>query len=376
MDGHSAYPHPEPAAREGSRDEMQLPPGGNAEGGQTLVAKFEVEDGLRHQRQHQHHQRQRHQQQQQQQNASAPRPTNTPSAPPPGKSSPGRTVDRLAHKLSRHNLQQLNRANHGQLQAQPTPSSPGLSGLPELPCFQPSAEPDVNDQSQRHLSAVPLNGHISPWVPVWLQDIGEPIEVDDEFLEKPDDMALDVKQSQEAKGLVRAGLTSTRAVDPRLEDMVASGTQCNVHAEPRPTSTPLQRTPRLVPSARPPFIEPDPDCAMPMPDLEVDENAEETSDATRDWVALPEGAISLRYASGPAGIRKYSVGGVALRYQLSADAAMRCANVVRSRPRMRKRTKTRHGSAPSPAVTSAVASPDVSPSALSPALPLSFPPPP
>jgi hypothetical protein len=105
---------------------------------------------------------------------------------------------------------------------------------------------------------------------------------------------------------------------------------------------------------------------MPSPDLDAD-------DADAGGVAEPPGdladeGISLRYASGPGGIRKYTVGGIALRYRLSADAALRCPNVVRSRPRMRRRHKTRHGDAGSSAVTSAVTSPAMS-SAGSPPLP-------
>ncbi|KAK4131352.1 hypothetical protein BT67DRAFT_158261 [Trichocladium antarcticum] len=364
MYGHFPYLRVGPAAREDSCGQAQLPPGGNAsEGEQTPVPKFEVEDGLR--QDHQHHQQKQH-------NASFTPPTTTPPPGPPGQSSPGRAFEGSAHRLSRHNLQQLNRASHAQLPTQPTrlsrSSPPGLPGLTESPVFLPLTEPGADDQSHRY---------IAPWLPVWLQDINESIEIDEEYLRKPDDAALDAEQSRQANGPLRSGLPSTRAADPRVEAMVASGTQCNVRAarELRPTPTPSQPTPGSGPSAHPAVMEADPDWAMPMSDLEAaaddDDDGEAGLDAMRDWTAPAGRAISLRHASGPGGIRKYSVGTVALRYQLSSDAAMRCANVVRSRPRMRRRRKTRHGSGPSSAVTSPV----VSPAARSPVLPPHFLPP-
>jgi hypothetical protein len=189
--------------------------------------------------------------------------------------------------------------------------------------------------------------------------VGEPIEIDEAYAEPPEDRRLlDVKRPRrQPSGQLRPG-------DRRVEEMIANGEQCTVRGEPPPTPSASLAPPRTRPiAATPAFIEPDPDCAMPT-ELEFDADGG-ISELPRDY----EGSHTpLRYTTGPGGIRKYNVGGVALRYRLSADAALRCANVVRSRPRMRKRTKTRHGSGASSAITSAVTSPAMS-SAPSPPLP-------
>lgn len=202
-----------------------------------------------------------------------------------------------------------------------------------------------------------------PWLSLPTHNVGEPIEIDEAYAdptgaapEPPEDRRLlDVRRPRrQPSGQLRPG-------DRRVEDMIANGDQCNVRSEPSMAPPPLTRPVAATPA----FIEPDPDCAMP--ELEFDDHH-----ADGGIPGLPRDAegstIALRYTSGPGGIRKYTVGGVALRYRLSADAALRCANVVRSRPRMRKRTKTRHGSAASSAMTSAVTSPAMS-SAPSPPLP-------
>lgn len=371
MYGHFAYPHAPSAAREGSIDQVGLPPGGNAERGQTPVPKFE--DGLQHQHRQRHlqygYQPQQYQNQlQQQQNASFPLPTNTPSPDPPGKLSPGRTVERLAHKLSRHNLEQLNRASHGQLPMQeaalPLPSPPILLDPQQL------AAPEVNNQPQRHFPAAP------PWLPVFAQDVGEAIEIDEGYLEESEDVKLEVTLPQrQAPSQPRGPPIHIRALD-RLEDMIESGTQCNVRAEPRPRTRPSRPVPWSMPIPSPAFLEPDPDCTLPNYDPEMDDAYdEETTRLAREGIARAMGGLS-RHARGPGGIRKFSVGGIALEYSTSADAALRCKNAVRSRPRMRKRNKTRHEDAVSSAVTAAAAAaPIMSAPALSPVLPPLYPPP-
>jgi hypothetical protein len=253
---------------------------------------------------------------------------------------------------------------------------------PELRRFQAWAEHAANRQPQhhqvpRHLPSISDDRTIPSWLAVPMQedDVGEPIEIDEEYIEmeKPDDRRLlDVmrRPRRQTSSQLRA---SPRPVDQRLEGMIASGSQCNVRSEPRPTPAPSLPTPGSIPTlADPGFIEPDPDSAMPV-ELEADDaEAGDMLEYQKELQALADGSssIPLRYASGPGGIRKYTVGGIALRYRLSADVALRCANVVRSRPRMRKRAKTRHGhgSAESPALTSAVTSPALS-SAPSPPLP-------
>ncbi len=57
--------------------------------------------------------------------------------------------------------------------------------------------------------------------------------------------------------------------------------------------------------------------------------------------SLLDDTMSLRQSSLPNGVRKYSG---PLRYRLSAEVAMRCANLVHSKPRMRRRKSNRDGS--------------------------------
>jgi hypothetical protein len=275
-------------------------------------------------------------------------------------------VERLAHKLSEQNLR-LSPPSPDQPQTQPTRllSSSAATGLdtPVLCDFRSWAGSEVHGQPWPHFPSASFDYHAIPGLPISTQGFGEPIEVDEEYQQKPDDRRLlDVRRPRRQTSGQLRGTSSIRPVDHRLETMIAAGTQCKVHSESRPTR-PASST---ASAAHPSFIEPDPECAMPSPDLEVD-------DPDAGGVAEPAGdvvdeSISLRYASGPGGIRKYTVGGIALRYRLSADAALRCPNVVRSRPRMRRRHKTRHGDAGSSAVTSAVTSPAMS-SAGSPPLP-------
>ncbi|KAH6649841.1 hypothetical protein F5144DRAFT_24019 [Chaetomium tenue] len=306
------------------------------------------------------------------------------SLPPPtdadGTVSPGRTVERLARKLSKQDLQQRHqsRTRHRQRQTkQPTPLSPASTTsvqtqTPELRRFQAWTAHDANRQPQLPPPPTPSEDHTIPWLPIPALGVGEPIEIDEAYVEpeQPEDRRLlDVRRPRrQTSGQLRP---SARPVDHRLEGMIADGEQCNVRSEPRsiPTPTPMP-TPSLSRSglqlADPGFIEPDPECAAADPGIEIDETDPGDMSAFRDeLLALAEGnTIPLRYAAGPGGVRKYTVGGVALRYRLSADVAMRCANVVRSRPRMRKRAKSRYGSA----TTSAVTSPAMS-SAQSPPLP-------
>ncbi|KAH6845069.1 hypothetical protein B0I37DRAFT_175511 [Chaetomium sp. MPI-CAGE-AT-0009] len=310
----------------------------------------------------------------------------TLSPPPPADEdetvSRARIVERLARKLSKQDLQQRHRTrprHHRPRQAKPpTPVLPvPTAGVesPELRTFQSWAAHDANSQPQLYPTP-PSEDRTIPWLPIPALDVGEPIEIDEAYteLEKPekpeeleDRRLLDVRRPQRKTS--RQLRPSGRPVDQRLEAMIADGTQCNVRSEPQPIPTP---TPMPAPSlpgsglqlADPGFIEPDPECTIPNSNsaIEIDENDTGDLSAFRDeLLALTEAStIPLRYASGPGGVRKYTVGGIALRYRLSADVAMRCANVVRSRPRMRKRAKTR-GSADTSAVTSPAMSSTQSP---------------
>jgi hypothetical protein len=328
----------------------------------------------------------------------APQISNLSPLPPTdvdGILSPGRTVERLARKLSKQDLQQRHRSRPRRRQPQtkqPTrllPTATASVDSPESRRFQAWAAHDANRQSQLHPPPPSEDRTIPSWLAIPTLDMGEPIEVDEAYAEpaepekpeKPEDRRLlDVRRPRrQASGQLRP---TTRPVDQRLEGMIADGTQCNVRSEPRPTPTP---TPVPAPSlpglglqlanpgsieADPGFIEADPECAIEGTSIEIDETDTGDMSAFRDeLLAVAEGStIPLRYASGPGGVRKYTVGGVALRYRLSADVAMRCANVIRSRPRMRKRAKTR-GSAD----TSAVTSPAMSLAQSPPLPPIEFP---
>ncbi|KAK4244929.1 hypothetical protein C7999DRAFT_16852 [Corynascus novoguineensis] len=284
-----------------------------------------------------------------------------------------RNGERLARKRSTQRLR-LSRPKSGQLRKHVTPtatqtraSAASSVETPGLRTFKDWATHDANTQAQPQTPQHPETSRIPapPPPPPW----DEPIEADEaqEEAVKPEDKRLtDVKRlRRRTSSLFRA---SSRPFDPRLEDMITAGTQCNVRSEPRPTPTPSLAASDLV-RADPDFIEPDPEFAPPSPDSDNDTG--DMANFYNELRVLAESSnIPMRYTGGPEGVRKYTVGGVALRYRLSADAALRSANVVRSRPRMRKRSRTQHGSV----ISSTVSSPSMS-SAASSQLPPTQPPP-
>ncbi|KAK4148519.1 hypothetical protein C8A00DRAFT_38904 [Chaetomidium leptoderma] len=369
------------AAREGrSSGPVQVPPEENAQESRPTPVRQPEE--VQHQSQYQQHI------QYQERDSITRGPTDTPLPETiSSRLSPGRIVEKLARKLSKQNLR-LSRSKHGQRQTQqpPTPGFPSSAAAkitvrpPELRRFHGWAAREALGQPQHQALASPSGENSTPstpWLPLPTLDVGEPIEVDEAYMEQPDDDSrindahvekpddrrlLDARRPRwQTNSQLRAS-SSTRPTDPRLASMIATGTQCNVRRESRLAPTP---SPSPLPSpstatgvtvaAHPPYIEPDPDCAMPTPEIDPDDN-----DADARWSSVMSGGLlslaeeggSMRYSIGPGGIRKYTVNGVALRYRLSADAALRCPNVVRNRPRMRRRTKTRHGSTTSSAVTS------------------------
>lgn len=109
------------------------------------------------------------------------------------------------------------------------------------------------------------------------------------------------------------------AIQSRVEQMISSSTQCNVY------------TPPLVPVVP---IEADDhnDVAHEVvgTTLEVDDNPGGDDESE---LALIDRLLSLRRASGTLGIRK---SGFPL-YRSSTDTALRCQNLVRNKPRMRRR---------------------------------------
>ncbi|KAK3988670.1 hypothetical protein QBC44DRAFT_99846 [Cladorrhinum sp. PSN332] len=305
-------------------------------------------------------------------------PSPSHSGPAAGRSSPGRsTVDRLVKKLSKHNLE-LGSRSRGQSQP-PPPPLPQLQPQSQPPTHHPQApwpKTEIDTRPGQLASTGPF-GRISPYGPPPMLDAGEPIEVDDEEETEP----LDIKRLNFRRTMRRqpSGMgmrqkaggssgSSSRSAESRLERMIANEMQCKVRRDPlsatrAPTPSSSQST--TIIAAEPNSIEVDPDFSMPNWDgaLEVDPsymngNSEPTEDETS---LLEESRLALRDASGPSGIRKYSAGGLQLKYRLSVDAALRCQNVVRSRPRMRKRDKSRFPSAASSAVGSAVSSPVITP---------------
>lgn len=306
--------------------------------------------------------------------------TDSPSPNPPGRSSPGRTnVDKLVKKLSRHNLQLGNRPRGQPHSPQPPPPPQPQPQLQKQPLALPDSSPnspgpwpriEIGTQSDQPAPASPY-GRISAWGPLPVLDAGEPIEVDED---EGHSETLDVKKlgfkrvRRQPSGVgMRSNAVSARSVESRLEKMIADQTQCKVRNEPLSSTTPSTTSQHItVIPAEPCSIEVDPDYAMPnfIDDiLEVDPqylngDSEMTAEAN---VLMEDSRLALRSAAGPSRVQKYSAGGVQLRYRLSVDAALRCQNVVRSRPRMRKRDKSRFPSAASSAVTSGVSSPVVPP---------------
>ncbi|KAH7633101.1 hypothetical protein B0T09DRAFT_86218 [Sordaria sp. MPI-SDFR-AT-0083] len=139
--------------------------------------------------------------------------------------------------------------------------------------------------------------------------------------------------------------TQSRSIQALVEEMIETGTQCNVRSAPLPApSAPVLSTLD--------DLKVDHGYDFASMKLEVDERYRDgTVDVLEEERALLESIQVRRAGSGPAGIRKHTVEGtLPLRYQLSAEAALRCATVVRSKPRMRRRKEHGTGS-----VTSSVA---------------------
>ncbi|KAL2157394.1 hypothetical protein VTH06DRAFT_6213 [Thermothelomyces fergusii] len=198
----------------------------------------------------------------------------------------------------------------------------------------------------------------------YTQLVGSPIQADgdNEEIDEPLDVMRPPsprRSRQQTSTLPRAG---SRQLDRRLEDMIANEKQCNVRSESRPPARPVPRPPAPSSSERPVGSAP-PDQEPLEPDLEYsmsspgsDNNTSDMADFGNELRELAESSsISLRYASAPGGIRKYTVDGFSLRYQRATDAAMRAQTIVRNRPRMRRRSKTRHVSNRSSAAQSLAA---------------------
>ncbi|KAK4449099.1 hypothetical protein QBC34DRAFT_380581 [Podospora aff. communis PSN243] len=139
-------------------------------------------------------------------------------------------------------------------------------------------------------------------------------------------------------------------------------------ADPRHGPSPIDVDPK--PAQQPviieaPILEPDPDCDSmdvlyhspyvppfainsfpsyiePAGDpIDIDENYVAGTSTIEDEAALIESFRARRRAGTPGGSGRRNVDGIPLRFRLSSEAALRCQNLVLSKPRMRKRKKPR-----------------------------------
>ncbi|KAK0613485.1 hypothetical protein B0T14DRAFT_280723 [Immersiella caudata] len=129
----------------------------------------------------------------------------------------------------------------------------------------------------------------------------------------------------------------------------------SINANPKPNQHPV-----IIEA---PILEPDPDCdsmdvlyhssyAPPFSlnsfpsyiepagePIDIDENYVAGSSTIADEAALIESFRARRRAGTPGGSGRRNVDGIPLRFRLSSEAALRCQNLVLSKPRMRKRKK-------------------------------------
>lgn len=312
-------------------------------------------------------------------------PSGSTSTPPLSASrSPGRTVRELARKLSQQNLKlgRYGTITHSrplqQLEAPkslstlpPSPPLPAvLQDLADLPDFPESqvqpilevdADPEVFEDTSKHDPTYLSHLSVARRRSQFFRGERYSAEGGEASGSKSTGAALRKQLSSQFREKPTASIANTA----RVEQMISSGTQCNVQTvppaqAPTPTST-TATTATIAPVLKP---EPHTDYVYSPMELEVDEaycNGN-LADTFEEDLSFMESVVSLRRAGAPGGIRKQMVGGIPLRYQLSADAAMRCQTVVKNRPRMRRRKKTRPESMASSAATSSISSPVIPPS--------------
>ena len=230
------------------------------------------------------------------------------------------SIDRLAQEMSKQTLQ-LDRANLEQLQMQL--SSPSIS--PQMPCRSPIPPcPELiadNDEPQLYSDSRRRRHNAPTLLPRSAMDIdGRPVA--------PDAKRLSRQRSTQFHN----NPNNTRAIQNLVEGMIASGSQCNVHRTSPPPLTPTSAE-RLLP-----ILEPDDEMTIDVGlELQVDDAYLHgpTSATEKEEAFLIETMMSLRRAGAPAGVRKVGT----LQYRASAEAALNCTNVVKNRPRMRKRNR-------------------------------------
>lgn len=265
---------------------------------------------------------------------------------------PEDSIDSLAQVLSKQNL----RLDEVQpVRRQSRLSSPSLSPqIPSMDMFSMGLLPalEVDDDPQPSQGCLRTLGRF-PSLNSTLVQAPTAMEVE-ERPTVPNNLRLRRQQSSHFNN----NPSNSRTIQDLVEGMIATGSQCNVHRVSPPPLTPTPATTRLAP-----IIEPDVNHVVDVDcmELEVDEaylsGAKPEED--KEELSLLENMLSLRRAGTPGGIRKLGL----LQYRGSADAALRCANVVRSRPRMRKRRKTGpYSSRGSSVVSSSFSSPVIPPS--------------
>lgn len=234
-------------------------------------------------------------------------PLSVTSSLPAIPSTSSQPIDKLAHELSKQTL-----FPDALLRPRPRRLSPGTS---------PSLIAD--------LSAVALEADDDCGMDLSMADIAEHQPV------------ADWKRSRRQwHSRFANNPNNARAIESRLSDMISDNSQCNVRQPPTPASKSMPQYPIipktdaddshiLEPSAR---IEPDEDfCA------EVHgQSMMHRLLAEREHLMGPDGAT-----------RRYG----ALRFRGSAETALRCQNVVRHRPRMRKRKGVGPTQEPRPTTT-------------------------
>ncbi|KLU86495.1 hypothetical protein MAPG_05507 [Magnaporthiopsis poae ATCC 64411] len=183
-----------------------------------------------------------------------------------------------------------------------------------------------------------------------------------------------LSRDQHLRLMRRSGPADRSRVLSLLEEMVAKSHQCNVRrpplsrtAAPRPTATTIAPStdtatasisatktptptasaddraaaaPTSASSAPPPPPPPPRPQLLPGGDgeiIEADSGEEDGEESWQRWQKNRETAALLRAAKTPAGIRK---NGLARMYYTSQEVALRCPNVIMSKPRMRMRRKS------------------------------------
>lgn len=212
-------------------------------------------------------------------------------------------VETLVRKLSRQNLQQLEEANQELARSssasspRPPPQLTSPSDLTPAPDSEATHHPE-------HPIATPiveltaLPGSDDPLNP------GCPIEIDQDEVLPP---------------------------IPTLSCLGGGGDPMDIQYDPPPR---LDLVAEVIEPDTLPGVTHGVVCALEADPAYAHGSSEPTLD---DEAGLLEHFRAMRRSILPGGAVRRTVSGVPLRYRLSADVALGCQNVVRSRPRMRKR---------------------------------------